>query len=118
MSGGPKYDFGYSTPSKLFGSMLFLVFATGSYLREGNTTMITDSAFGFGKSVVFLSLWGMKCVTSIRAAQKRCFSSILNFKQAFEDQQKLKIDKRKKKSLSKVSKANVKKSSHASNVAA
>ena len=33
MSGGPKYDFGYSMPSELFGSMIFLVFATGNYLR-------------------------------------------------------------------------------------
>lgn len=80
--------------------------------------MITDSAFGFGESVVFLSLWGIKCVTSIRAAQKSCFSSILDFKQAFEEQEKLRIAKMKKKALAKLSKAKKKKSAHASNVAA
>ena len=71
--------------------------------------MITDSAFGFGESVVFLFLWGIKCVTSIRAAQKSCFSSILDFKQAFEEQEKLRIAKMKKKALAKLSKAKKKK---------
>ena len=113
MSGGRRYEFGYSTPSKLFGSMLFLIFTTGNYLRYRNTTMVTDSAFGFGESVIFLCLWGMKCVTSIRASQKSCFSKITEFKEAFDEQQRLKIAKKKKPSAKKK-----KQSSHASNIAA
>ena len=101
MSGGRRYEFGYSTPSKLFGSMLFLIFTTGNYLRYRNTTMVTDSAFGFGESVIFLCLWGMKCVTSIRASQKSCFSKITEFKEAFDEQQRLKIAKKKKPSAKK-----------------
>ena len=84
MSGGPKYEFGYTNPSKIFGGMLQLIFMTGGYLRYGNTTVITDSAFGFVEALIFLSLCGLNWVTSFRLGQRRGFLGIPDFQEAYE----------------------------------
>ena len=90
MSGGPRYEFGYSNPSKTFGMMLLLIFGMGNYLRYGDTTIITDSAFGFLEGLLFLSLWGLSWVTSFRLAQRRGFSGITEFTEAYDRQVALK----------------------------
>ena len=56
MDGGPKYEFGTPNSSKLFGTMLLLIFQAAEYLRYKKATVITDSAYGFLEAMLFLSI--------------------------------------------------------------
>ena len=85
MDGGPKYEVGTPNPSKLFGTMLLLIFQAGEYLRYLDATIITDSAYGFLEGMLFLSIWGLKWVTSFRLGQRLGFRGISEFKMELED---------------------------------
>ena len=56
MDGGPKYEVGTPNSSKLFGTMLLLIFQAADYLRYKSATVITDSAYGFLEAMLFLSI--------------------------------------------------------------
>ena len=60
MDGGPKYEVGTPNPSKLFGTMLLLIFQAGEYLRYLDATIITDSAYGFLEGMLFFINLGTK----------------------------------------------------------
>ena len=47
MDVGPRYNVGSSNPSKLFGSMLLLIFTSGDYLRSVKSIAVTHSEYGF-----------------------------------------------------------------------
>ena len=89
MDGGPKYEFGTPNSSKLFGTMLLLIFQAAEYLRYKNATVITDSAYGFLEAMLFLSIWGLKWVTSFRLAQRMGVQGISEFKNAVENKKGL-----------------------------
>ena len=57
MDVGPRYNVGSSNPSKLFGSMLLLIFSSGDYLTSGKSAAVTDSVYGFTNAMIFLALW-------------------------------------------------------------
>ena len=65
--------------------MLLLIFQAGEYLRYLDATIITDSAYGFLEGMLFLSIWGLKWVTSFRLGQRLGFRGISEFKMALED---------------------------------
>jgi len=56
MDVGPRYNVGSSNPSKLFGSMLHLIFSCGYYLGIGKSIAVIDSVFEFIDAMVFLAL--------------------------------------------------------------
>lgn len=56
MEGGPKYEVGKTSPSKVFGSMILLIFLCGGYLRYKSSILVTDSAYGYLEGMCFLSL--------------------------------------------------------------
>ena len=89
MDGGPKYEFGTPNSSQLFGTMLLLIFQAAEYLRYKNATVITDSAYGFLEAMLFVSIWGLKWVTSFRLAQRMGVQGISEFKNAVENKKGL-----------------------------
>ena len=84
MDVGPRYNVGSSNPSKLFGSMLLLIFSCGNYLRSGKSIAVTDSACGFIDAMIFLPLWGISWVTSLRVRQQRGFLGVNEFLEALK----------------------------------
>ena len=82
MEVGPLYEIGYTDPSKTFGVMMLLIFLCGGYLRYGNSCVITDSAYGFVEAMVYLSLWGITWVSSLRLSQRRGFLGVKAFEEA------------------------------------
>ena len=81
MEVGPLYEIGSTNPSKTFGVMMLLIFLCGGYLRYGNSCVITDSAYGFVEAMVYLSLWGITWVSSLRLSQRRGFLEVKSFEE-------------------------------------
>ena len=96
MGVGPRYEPGATNPSKIFGSMLLLIFSCGEYLRYGASIAVTDSAYAFVEAMLYLSLWGIKWVSSIRLKQRRGFLGVQDFKDAALAKEKEKAKKKKK----------------------
>ena len=84
MGGGPRYEVGSTNPSKTFGSMMLLIFMCGGYFRYKNCCVITDSAYGFVEAMLYLSLWGITWVGSLRMHQRRGFLGLKEICQAFK----------------------------------
>ena len=45
MAGGVRYEVGTTSPSKIFGIMMLMVFRCGMYLRDIGHCIVTDSAY-------------------------------------------------------------------------
>ena len=56
MGVGPRYEPGSTNPSKIFGTMLLLIFSCGAYLRYGDSIAVTDSAYAFVEAMLYISL--------------------------------------------------------------
>ena len=56
MSGGRRYEVGYSHNKKLVGVMLLLIFECGQYLRHKDCIAVTDSAYGFLPAMCLMAL--------------------------------------------------------------
>ena len=89
MDGGPRYEVGCTSPSKTFGSMMLLIFQMGNYIRYKDICAITDSAYGFVEAMLFLSLWGIRWVTSLRIRQRRGFLGLEELENAFKSKKKI-----------------------------
>ena len=81
-SGGRKYEVGTTHPSKTFGIMLMLIFGCCGYFRDSGSTLVTDSAYGFLDGMIFLSLWQIKWLTSLRLAQRQGFFGLMEIMEA------------------------------------
>ena len=82
MSGGRRYEVGYSHNKKVVGVMMSLIFGCSDYLRYNNCIAVTDSAYGFLPSMCLMSLWGISWVTSFSISQRRGFLGIPIFMKA------------------------------------
>ena len=52
------------------------------YLRYQDLCLVTDSAYGFLDGMVFLGLWGISWVTSLRIGQRRGFLGVVEIEKA------------------------------------
>ena len=86
MEGGRKYEIDLTAPSNTFGKMILLIFQCGTYLRYQNACLVTDSAYGFLSGMVFLQLWEIMWVTSLRIAQRAGFLGIEEFRKGALDE--------------------------------
>ena len=82
MSGGRRYEVGYSHNKKIVGVMMSLIFGCGDYLRYSDCIAVTDSAYGYVPSMCLMSLWGISWVTSFSISQRRGFLGIPIFMKA------------------------------------
>ena len=53
MAGGIRYEVGVTTPSKMFGIMMLMVFRCGLYLRNVGHCIVTDSAYCAFEGLLF-----------------------------------------------------------------
>jgi len=100
MDGGPRYEVGTTSSSKMFGMLLLLVFTCGSYQRYNNSMLVTDSAYGFVEGMCLLSLWEIVWVSSLHFAQRPGFLGVEDIKNAGSrksQKKKAKADKEKQK---------------------
>ena len=67
-----------------FSTPCSLNFFCGDYLRSGKSIAVTDSAYGFIDAMVFLALWGISWVTSLRLKQRRGFLGVNEFPEALK----------------------------------
>ena len=88
MDGGPRYEFGSTASSKTFGAMIFLIFSCGTYLRYNSACCVTDSAYGAVESMVFLSLWEILWISSLRIKQRMGFLGLEDVKETGEKSRK------------------------------
>ena len=80
--------------------MLLLIFSCGEYLRYGASIAVTDSAYAFVEAMLYLSLWGIKWISSIRVKQRQGFLGVQDFQDvalAEEKETLRKLAKKKKK---------------------
>ena len=82
MESGKRYEVGTTAPSKAFGIAMLLMFSCGMYLRYQDLCLVTDSAYGFLDGMVFLGLWGISWVTSLRIGQRRGFLGVVEIEKA------------------------------------
>ena len=82
MSPGARYDPGSPNPSKTLGPMILLIFMCGGYLRFRETCAVTDSAYGFLEAMMYLSLWSINWVSSLRLSSRKGFLGVKEFKEA------------------------------------
>ena len=102
MAVGPRYEAGTTSSSKIFGTMLLLIFLCDGHLRYGNSCAVTDSAYSFVEAMAFLCLWGINWISSLSLTQRRGFLRVTEIQEAEKELEKKKKKENKKKS-SKVS---------------
>ena len=89
MDGGPRYEVSSSSPLKMFGSMMFLIFQMGNYIRYKHIYLISDSTYGSVEAMFFISLWGIRRVTRFRIRHCRGFLDLEELENAFKSRKKI-----------------------------
>ena len=100
MAGGIRYEVGVTTPSKMFGIMMLMVFRCGLYLRNVGHCIVTDSAYCALEGLLFFALWEINFVTSVRMGQRRGYLGVKEIMDAGAEERRANVKKKSKKNAS------------------
>ena len=100
MAGGIRYEVGVTTPSKMFGIMMLMVFRCGLYLRNVGHCIVTDSAYCALEGLLFFALWEINFVTSVRMGQRKGYLGVKDIMDAGAEERRANEKKKSKKNAS------------------
>ena len=100
MAGGIRYEVGVTTPSKMFGIMMLMVFRCGLYLRNVGHCIVTDSAYCALEGLLFFALCEINFITSVRMGQRRGYLGVKEIMDAGAEERRANEKKKPKKNTS------------------